>query len=152
MISVKEQSFIQGKEQLLAYKEETMYINSFVKYEYMRYSRFRIAWFYEENTLIGYALMGIVASDFFDDVDDNEFLSLENKNYLYIPYFEIFESYQQRGFGKACVNWLKNRFSTLDMMVYATDDSYVFWEYQGFECQDGDWWYKFCHSAEVIAS
>jgi hypothetical protein len=151
-ISVKEQPFLQGKEQLFRFQDKAVYIHHLTDLECQRFSRFRITWFYEGHVPVGYAIIGIVSGEFFESVEDNESI-LEHvqadKSYLYIPYFEIFEGYQGKGLGKQAVSWLKNNFSTLDLVVYTTGDSEDFWAKQNFEYVNYDWWMVYPASSQT---
>jgi hypothetical protein len=143
-IFVKEQPFIQGKEELFRFQDETVYIQHITDLECQRFSDFHIAWFYEEDTPVGYALIGIVSGEFFESVDDNEVIMeyvQPDKYYLYIPYLEIFKGYQSKELGTQAVSWLKNRSQTLglDLLVYVTSDSEDFLDNQNFLHID-TWW------------
>jgi hypothetical protein len=144
MISVKEQPFVQGKEELFRFQDEAVYIQHITDLECQRFSDFRIAWFYEEDIPVGYAIIGIVSGDFFESVADNQVIMeyvQPDKDYLYIPYLEIFKGYQSKELGTQAVSWLKNRVQTmdLDLLVYVTPDSEDFWDNQNFLSID-TWW------------
>jgi hypothetical protein len=153
-ISVMEQSFLQGKEQLFRFQDEAVYIQHLTDEECQRFSKFRIAWFYEEDTPVGYAIIGIVSGDFFKLVDDNEVIVEHvqpDKYCLYIPYLEIFKGHQSKGLGKQAVSWLKNRFQTLDILVYVTGDSEDFWDNQNFLYVD-NWWMMYPASSKTYVA
>lgn len=133
-----------GKKLLAPFKEVSYYAKSISPTEQSLFKSFDLIWFKENGETIGYAIVGKVTKKAFEgDEDGEEIMEVmeEGKEYVYVPYFEIFDPYQNKGFGKMCLNQLKEKLAGETVIVYTTDDSYDFWYYNGFEPANySDWW------------
>ena len=132
------------RDRLILLSDLTNYVESITTYEFRKFSGFHIQWFLHEGDLVGYALIGKVQKTFFqgDEEAEEMFEIMEPlKDYYYIPYFEIFCPYQNKGFGKQCFESMRDSFFEAPFIVYTTEDSIGFWEKMNFKIANySDYW------------
>ena len=136
-----------GKSLLAPYKEVSDYASTLTPTEHMLFSSFDLIWFKEQEETVGYAIVGKVTKEVFQEHDDGEEIiegieeMEENKQYIYVPYYEIFTPYQNKGLGSRYLEKLKQQLTGETIIVYTTDDSYDFWYNNGFEpAYYSQWW------------
>lgn len=133
-----------GKALLAPFKEVSYYASSISPTEQMLLTSFDLIWFKQEEQTVGYAIVGKVTRDAFAGDEDAEEIAEvmeKGKEYVYVPYFEIFDDYQSKGLGSLCFEKLKKQLEGETIMVYTTDDSFAFWFHNGFERANySDWW------------
>lgn len=134
----------EGRRILAPFADVSYYISSINPVEAKSYEPFDILWLKKEAEVIGYALIGKVEKAFFEGDDEAEevYDMMENgKLYTHIPYFEIFSGYQNSGNGTAFFKLIKEQFDGEEIILFSTEDSYSFWNNNGFQSANySDWW------------
>ena len=113
ILAIIEHSFVYSMDELLLAKEnkKTMYIAS-----------------NENGELIGYAIV-TVAYPF--EVADGLEADITGK-VLWIDVLEIANSYQGNNYGRAFVDYIRNRYS-YDLLLISTEESVCFWQQMGLD-------------------
>lgn len=137
---------VNGEYLLAPYEDVTTYATGLELSELTLFTSFDLIWFKNEGETVGYAIVGKMTKEMLRGTDDSEDVleAVEDgKEYLYIPYFEIFSTHQDKGIGKMALDKLKEKFAGETVLVYTTNDSYDFWEDNGFETVNlSSWWFK----------